>query len=107
MLSTLQPQVDKFPIGQHTDIVRLLKGIFNSMPPEKRLVPEWNLKQVLNFLCGKPFEPMLKCSLKYLTWKTVFLTAVTTSRRCGDIQALRIGDGFMSIVPEGIIFIRK
>lgn len=107
MLSTMLPLVDKFPIGQHPDIVRLLKGIFNSRPPEKRLVPEWDLKQVLNFLSGKPFEPMLKCSLKYLTWKTVFLTAVTTFRRCGDIQALRIDDGFMSIVPEGIIFIRE
>ena len=84
MLSTLLPQVDKFPIGQHPDIVRLLKGIFNSRPSEKRLVSEWDLKQVLNFLCGKPSEPMLKCSLKYLTWKTVFLTAVTTFRRCGD-----------------------
>ena len=48
------------------------------------------LKRVLDFLSGD-----------------LFLVAISTFRRCGDIQALRIGDGFMSIVPEGIIFIRE
>ena len=67
MMSVLLPQVDKFPIGQHPDIIRLLKGVFNTRPPEIRLVPEWDLKQVLDSLCEAPFEPMLKASLKYIT----------------------------------------
>ena len=103
MLSVLLPQVDKFPIGQHPDIIRLLKGVFNTRPPEIRLVPEWDLKQVLDSLCEAPFEPMLKASLKYITWKSVFLTAISTFRRCSDIQALRTDEGFMSILPEGIV----
>lgn len=107
MLSVLLPQVDKVPIGQHPDIIRLLKGVFNTRPPEIRLVPEWNLKQVLDSLCEAPFEPMFKASLKYITWKSVFLTAISTFRRCSDIQALRTDEGYMSILPEGIVFIRQ
>ena len=40
MLSVMLPKIDGTPIGQHTDITRLLKGVFNSRPPVKRLVPE-------------------------------------------------------------------
>ena len=39
--------------------------------------------------------------------KNCFLSTISTFRRCGDIQALRTDSGFMSIVPEGIIFIRE
>ena len=107
MLSAFLRPVDNFSVGQHPDVVRLLKGVFNSRPPQKKLVPEWDLKIVLDFLAGNVFEPLSKVHLKYLTWKTVFLIAVTTFRRCGDIQALRVDDGFMSVVPEGVIFIRE
>ena len=107
MLSALLVPVDNVPVGQHPHIMRLLKGVFNSRPPQKKLVPEWDLQKVLNFLSGSNFEPLSKVSLKYLTWKTVFLVAVTTFRRCGDIQALKVEEGFMSIVQEGIIFIRE
>ena len=107
MLSAFLRPVDNFSVGQHPDVVRLLKGVFNSRPPQKKLVPEWDLKIVLDFLAGNFFEPLSQVHLKYLTWKTVFLIAVTTSRRCGDIQALRVDDGFMPVVPEGVIFIRE
>ena len=107
MLSAMLPSIDNIPVGQHPHIIRLLKGVFNSRPPQRRLVPEWNLERVLDLLSGPLFEPLSKIALKFLTWKTVFLIAVTTFRRCGDIQALSIAEGFMSIVPEGIIFIRE
>ncbi|MCG8048370.1 MAG: hypothetical protein N0E48_22590 [Candidatus Thiodiazotropha endolucinida] len=107
MLSAILPPVDNVSVGQHPHIIRLLKGVFNSRPPQKKLVPEWDLQRVLDFLSGDLFEPLSKIHLKYLTLKTVFLIAVTTFRRCGDIQALMIGEGFMSVLPEGIIFIRQ
>ena len=88
-------------------MVRLLKGVFNSRPPQKKLVPEWDLKIVLDFLAGNVVEPLSNVHLKYLTWKNVFLIAVTTFRRCRDIQALRVDDSFMSVVPEAVIFIRE
>lgn len=106
MLSVMLPPINGISVGQHPDIIRLLKGVFNSRPPVKHLVPEWDLHLVLNILSKAPFEPMHKISLKFLTWKTVFLTAISTFRRCSDIQALRTDIGFMSILPEGIIFVR-
>ena len=64
MLSFMLPKIDGTPIGQHTDITRLLKGVFNSRPPVKHLVPEWDLKKVLELLSNPPFEPIHKISLK-------------------------------------------
>ena len=107
MLSVMLPQINGYPVGQHPDIIRLLKGVFNSRPPVKQLVPEWDLKKILELLSNPPFEPMNKISLKCLTWKTIFLTAISTFRRCSDLQALRCDAGFMNILPEGVIFIRE
>ena len=33
MLSVLLPPMDGIQFGQHPDIVRLMKGLFNSRPP--------------------------------------------------------------------------
>jgi hypothetical protein len=43
-----------------------------------------------------PFEPMKHAHLKYVTWKTAFLIAITSFRRCSDLQALcivEVGEG--------------
>lgn len=107
MLSAILPPAEGIAVGQHPDIIRLLKGVFNTRPPEKRLVPEWDLGKVLGLLASNLFEPISKVSLKHLTLKSVFLAAISTFRRCSDLQALRIDEGFMNIVPEGIIFVRE
>jgi hypothetical protein len=39
-----------------------------------------------------PFEPLFFADLKEITFKTVFLIAITTFRRCSDLQALRLGE---------------
>ena len=39
-----------------------------------------------------PFEPMKHAHLKYVTWKTAFLIAITSFRRCSDPQTLCIGE---------------
>ena len=91
MLSSVLPPIDKVPIGQHPYIIRLLKGVFNSRPPKVKLLPDWDLQKVLNMLQKSPFEPLKYTSLKHLTYKTIFLVAITTFRRCSDLQALRLG----------------
>ena len=106
MLSTVLPPVEKIPIGQHPYIIRLLKGVFNSRPPKVKLLPEWDLTKVLEAIQKSPFEPMKKADLKYITWKTVFLISITTFRRCSDIQALRLGEGNISVHSKGVFFVR-
>ncbi|CAC5421891.1 unnamed protein product [Mytilus coruscus] len=90
MFSSLLPAIDNFPIGQHPYIIRLLRRVFNSRPPKVNLVPEWDLQKVLDMLQNSPFEPLLKADMKCSTYKVVFLTAITTFKRCSDIQALRL-----------------
>ena len=106
MLSSVLPNIDKTPVGQHPYIIRLLKGVFNSRPSERKLLPEWDLPLVLEMFKKPPFVPMKISRLKYITWKTVFLVAITTFRRCSDLQALRIGEGSVNIQEKGITFIR-
>lgn len=106
MLSAMLPLEEGIKVGQHPNICRLLKGIFNSRPPVRKLIPEWDIEKVLGMLSKAPFEPLQDISLKYLTWKSVFLTAISTFRRCSDIQALRMDEGFMKVGKDGISFVR-
>lgn len=106
MLSSLLPPIDNCPIGQHSYIIRLLKGVFNERPPVKCLIPNWDLSFVLGCLKEAPFEPLKDASLKHLTWKTCFLVAITTFRRCSDLQSLQIAEDKVNIGGRGITFIR-
>lgn len=107
MLSAILPPIADKPVGQHPYIIRMLRGIFNERPPQTKLLPEWDLPLVLSMLQKYPFEPIAKTSLKYVTFKTVFLTAITTFRRTGDLQALKIGEGAVSIQAKGVTFLRQ
>ena len=107
MLSSVLLPVDNKPVGQHPTIIRLLKGVFNLRPPRSKVIPEWELPVVLNALEQSPFEPMMEAKLKFITLKTVFLIAVTTFRRCGDLQSLTLGEENVRVQNRGITFVRK
>ena len=106
MLSSVLLPIDNTLVGQHPYIIRLLKGVFNTRPPVTKLLPEWDLTKVLDLLQKSPFEPLKHADLKYVTFKTVFLIAITTFRRCSDLQALRIGEDAVKIQNRGVTFIR-
>jgi hypothetical protein len=53
-----------------------------------------------------PFEPMKHAHLKYVTWKTAFLIAITSFRKCNDLQALCIGEESVVVQKKGVAFIR-
>ena len=52
---------------------------------------------VLKALESETFEPLSQKSLKFVTYKTIFLTAIITFRRCSDLQSLRIDQESMRI----------
>ena len=68
--------------------------------------PSWDLPTVLNFLTSSPFEPLASASLRDLTRKTLFLLALATAKRVGELQALSHRVSFfsstagLSYVPE-------
>ena len=104
MLSNVLSPVDGKNIGEHPSVVRLLKGVFNTRPPKKQLVPEWDLELVLKVLKGTPFEPMRKAPLKLVTYKFVLLLAIVTARRVSDLSHLAIGE-FCRIQNSTITFL--
>ena len=75
-------------MGQHPRVTRFMKGVVIKKPPHRSLLPNWNLKIVLDFLQGPPFEPIEQARLEAITMKTIFLVAITTARRVSEIAAL-------------------
>lgn len=50
--------------------------------------PSWNIDVVLKALTRSPFEPLKQASIRDLTKKTLFLTALATAKRVGELQAV-------------------
>ncbi|CAJ0914774.1 unnamed protein product [Ranitomeya imitator] len=74
------------------------------MNPRKQLiVPPWDLNVVLQGLTGPPFEPLSSCSLQNLAYKTVFLVAITSARRVGELQALSIREPYLLVRDDSIV----
>ena len=69
-------------------------------------VPAWNVDVVLRALLTPPFEPMDTADLRHVTMKTLFLVALATAKRVGELQALsavfarRGEDWVLSYLPE-------
>ena len=89
-LTAVRGKLDGFTFATHPDISTFIKGVFRRRPPVKPVFPCWDLELVLNFLLTEDFEPSVNCSLSLWTLKTVFLVAVTSASRCGELQALDI-----------------
>ena len=65
------------PLSLDPSIRRWLKGFKHTKGIPCMITPTWYLELVLATLGWEPFEP-ITCHLKYLTWKTVFLLAMTS-----------------------------
>ena len=50
--------------------------------------PTWDLDKVLEYLSGPPFEPLTNASFRNKTRKALFLLAMATAKRVGELQAL-------------------
>lgn len=66
----------------------LLKHFRNNIPNKSVSVPDWNFQIVLAALSKEPFEPLNDTSIKYITMKTLFLTAWASAARVSEIHAL-------------------
>ncbi|KAG8553057.1 hypothetical protein GDO81_003253 [Engystomops pustulosus] len=66
-------------------------------------IPTWDLTLVLNTLSKGPFEPIENIDIRNLTLKTVFLVAITSARRLGELQAISIQEPYLKILDDRII----
>ncbi len=86
-------------LGKHDLVIRFLRGARRLNPPRPHLVPSWDLPSVLSALRGAPFEPLQSVELKFLSLKTVLLTALATVKRVGDLQAFSVDDSCLEFGP--------
>ena len=70
-----------------TSILRSINGLEHMKGIPHMTLPYWCLELVLVALTKVPFEPIETC-LNNLTWKTVFLLAITSGRRASEMHAL-------------------
>ncbi len=62
-------------------------------------MPSWDLSIVLAGLQRGPFEPLDSVELKFLSLKTVLLTALTSTKRVGDLQAFSVSEECLVFGP--------
>ncbi len=77
-------------VGKHDLVIRFLSGARRSNPPRPHLVPSWDLLLVLTPLKKELFEPLHSLELKFLSLKTVLLTALASVKRVGNLQAFSV-----------------
>ena len=87
-------------------ISALLANFARDRIRRKPSLPNWDLSMVLYMLTKGPFEPMHQASLKHVTLKSVFLIALATGKRRGELHALQKevlhteGWGSMTLLPD-------
>ncbi len=91
--------VDGQSLGKHDLIVRFLKGARRMNPSRPPLVPSWDLSIILAGLQRGPFEPLDSVELKFLSLKTALLTALTSIKRVGDLQAFSVSEECLVFGP--------
>ena len=83
-------------ISSSSVIHDLLRSFKVEAPCRAVRPPSWDLEAVLRFLRSTIFEPLASSSLRDLTRKTLFLVALATAKRVGEIQALSCVVSFSS-----------
>ncbi len=86
-------------VGKHDLVIRFLRVArrLNSLRPH--LVPSWDLPSVLMALKGDTVEPLSPVELKFMSLKTLLLTALASVKRVGDLQAFSVDDSCQEFGP--------
>ncbi len=86
-------------VGRHPLVTCFLHGALRLRPTVRSRIPPWDLAVVLEALCRPPFEPIEEISDRHLTLKTVFLLAISSLKRVGDLQALFVAPTHLDFAP--------
>ncbi|XP_048024136.1 LOW QUALITY PROTEIN: uncharacterized protein LOC125253920 [Megalobrama amblycephala] len=86
-------------LGRDPLVTRFLRGTLRLRPAVRTRVPAWDLAVVLQGLSLAPFEPIEEVPVKFLTFKTLFLLAISSLKRIGDLQALSVAPSCLEFAP--------
>ena len=70
------------------EITTLLHSFARSVNPVELCPPAWDVSLVLQSLTGAPYEPLRTCEERFLAQKTLFLLALASAKRIGELHAL-------------------
>lgn len=84
-------------------VAKFIKATTRMIPARVTNTPPWDLCLVLNALTKEPFEPIEDTPIKMLTLKTVFLVALTSARRVGELSALVHNPPYTQILDDRVI----
>ena len=94
------------PLSTHPVLRNLLRSFSLESAARQLRPPAWDLTLVLRFLNPSTFEPLSAAPLRALTQKVLFLLALATAKRVGELQAISSvvtfvqGDACLSYVPD-------
>ncbi len=86
-------------VGRHPLVTRFLHGALRLRPTVRSRIPPWDLAVVFEALCRPPFELIEEISDRHLPLKNVFLLAISSLKRVGDLQALLVAPTHLDIAP--------
>ena len=93
-------------LSSHPVLRDLLRSFCLESAERQLRPPAWDLSLVLRFFNTSTFEPLSVAPLRALTQKMLFLLALATAKRVGELQALSSvvtfihGDACLSYVPQ-------
>ena len=70
------------------EITMLLRSFSRSVDPVDLRPPAWDIALVLQSLTGAPYEPLRTCDEHFRAQKTLFLLALTSAKRIGELYSL-------------------
>ena len=73
------------------EITMLLRSFSRSVDPVELRPPAWDVALVLQSLTEAPYEPLRTCDERFLAQKMLFLLALASAKRIGELHALSYG----------------
>ncbi len=98
-ISAHHDPVEGRSVGKHDLVIRFLREARRLNPSRPPFLPSWDLALVLRALQTAPFEPLQSVELKFLSMKTLILTALASIKRVGDLQTFSVDELCLEFGP--------
>ncbi len=86
-------------LGKDPLVSRFLHGTLMLRPAARTSMPTWDLAIVLQGLFLAPFKPLEEVPATFFTLKALFLLAISSLKRIGDLQALPVATSCLEFAP--------
>ncbi|XP_053553735.1 uncharacterized protein LOC128645029 [Bombina bombina] len=94
-------------LSENPDVQSFCQALARIKPVFKAVAPPWSLNLVLNVLQGVPFEPLHSIDIKMLSWKVLFLMAISSARRVSELSALHCDSPYLIFHSDKVVLRTK